>query len=261
MAKKIASNGNAVKLDVVVSTACRDLGRPRFSPAPPKFGGRLEAMAGALAPNGKKLLSTSFGNSADNLAMQNYDASLLSSVITPELTGTKVQLRMVQDEITKSGLWEPLMPMTQLVRKVHQECLSNSDPFSLIDAYKTYIKNMETDLDDAYHTSEEGKTVYQPKLDVGKEKRAAKYRQMMDGFSNWTNKLDALESIVKGASNGEELTLILCAPVGFIVPLLKRLSKLNLTSAIKQVWGDMLTLNPKDNLVECHGTISRSGIG
>ena len=74
---------------------------------------------------------------------------------------------------------------------------------------------------------------------------------MMDGFSVWTNKLDAFNSIVKGASEGQELTLILCRSSRFIVPLLKRLSKLNLTSSIKQVWGDMLTLNPKDNLVEC----------
>ena len=94
-AKKLASQGFEVHLDVIVSTACRDLSRPRFSPAPPKFGGHQETLAGAPAPNGKKLLSLDSGNLSDNLAMQAYDASLLASVIIPELTDTSVQLRMI----------------------------------------------------------------------------------------------------------------------------------------------------------------------
>ena len=251
-AKTLASQGYEVHLDVIVSTACRDLSRPRFSPAPPKFGGHQEALAGAPAPDGKKLLSLSSGNLSDNLAMQAYDASLLASVIIPELTDTSVQLRMIPDDITKSGLWEPLMPMTQLIRQIHQECRSQADPFSMVASYKKYIQELDAKSADAYRPTDQGGTVYKPELDSNKEARAAKYRQMMEGFFCFlTDRQTALNSIVAGAAEGQELTMILCAPVGFVASLLKLLLHNDLTSSIKQVWGEMLTLNPKDNLVGC----------
>lgn len=249
MAAQMAKSEDTILLDVIVSTAERDLGRPRFSPAPTKFGGHQEALSGNMAPNGKKLLANSKGNLLDNTAMQDYDAELLSSVILPEISNTNVKLRMIPDKITRSGLWEPLLPLTHLMKKAYQESIQEKNPISMVASYKNMIKVMESDVPSEAYQEESGSTIYQANYDPDKDARAAKYRQHMNKFNQWTSRKDALDDIVTGAANGEEIIMILCAPIGFAVSLLRKLSTNGLTQSVKQVWGDLLTLNPQDNLV------------
>ena len=52
------------------------------------------------------------------------------------------------------------MPMTQLIRQIHQECRSNDDPFSMVASYKKYIQKLEADSADAYQPTNQGGTVY-----------------------------------------------------------------------------------------------------
>ena len=240
--------GCPVLVFVDVSTAMRDFSRPRYNLA------RGEEMNGEplQIPNVgiKKMLSDNklldFKSDPDLMIdselAQEFDGRLLLLAMKSALSrdSSTVELIPVRGEITRQGLWDNIVPNTHFYVDLStatartwdevQRLEAENEPFPADKKYKTYSAAAEGEDQ--------------------RIKRRENHRRFITGQIRGELKFLDVDVAVRRMVEEEvsaDVEIVICAPMGSVQKLLRALE--GTPERVTKIVGDVLTTDPKDNLV------------